>query len=75
MDDLPDSAVGRIEEISNEVEMSPVSGAKRVSVVQASTIFYDTPATLGYIPPLYRDQKRVEQVLIYDSEKASIYKR
>ncbi|BBN03502.1 nitrilase [Marchantia polymorpha subsp. ruderalis] len=46
MDDLPDSAVGRIEEISNEVEMSPVSGAKRVSVVQASTIFYDTPATL-----------------------------
>ncbi|KAL3698735.1 hypothetical protein R1sor_012811 [Riccia sorocarpa] len=35
-----------VEELVNEVEMSPESGTKRVSVVQASTVFYDTSATL-----------------------------
>ncbi|KAL2645344.1 hypothetical protein R1flu_012931 [Riccia fluitans] len=45
MDELGAEA-SNVEELVNEVEMSPEPGAKRVGVVQASTVFYDTPATL-----------------------------
>lgn len=33
-----------------EVDMGADASAIRATVVQASTVFYDTPATLGYFP-------------------------
>jgi len=56
--------------VINEVEMNsgtdPSATTVRATVVQASTVFYDTPATLGThalafpIPPLFfREYERV----------------